>query len=135
MKTSILLILSCFLFIFSSCRDTAEEYYSKHSELLEKLAINISADAMMTDVCCKKDGCFNVQQQEWVQLLKLECLRKDTLEGTVNFILGNQEKYLESVELVFQYNNKSGEPQEYPNAGIAVRQIADRWYIRKYHFD
>lgn len=60
MKTSILLILSCFLFIFSSCRDTAEEYYSKHSELLEKLAINISADAMMTDVCCKKDGCFNV---------------------------------------------------------------------------
>jgi PBP1b-binding outer membrane lipoprotein LpoB len=134
-KNSILLLVICLLFFFSSCSNTTEEYYQQHSELLEKLAANISSDTMITDVCCIKDACFKLQELEWMQQLKLECIRKDTVDGTVNFILGNQGKYLQSVELVFQYNNKSGEPMEYPNAGIYVRQIAGRWYIREYHMD
>lgn len=135
MKTSILLLVTCLLFIISSCGDTTEEYYQQHSELLEKLAINISSDTMMADVCCRKDSCFNMQELEWMEQLKLECIRKDTVDGTVNFILGNHGKYMESVELVFLYDNRLGEPMEYPNAGIYIRQIAGRWYIREYHMD
>lgn len=133
-KAYSIIAMACVI-VLSSCGDEDIKFCKQHSVKLEKLAVIIASDANITDVCCIKHGCFNPQAFELMQKLNLECLRKDTSDGTVNFILGNQGKKLESTEIAFLYKQELSEPQEYPKAGISIKKVNANWFIRKYQFD
>lgn len=127
--------ISLALVLHMSCSDKTVRFYKLHAKQLEILASSIAANTKIKDVCCIKDSCFNLQMLELMKELKLECIRKDTSEGTVNFILIDKKKKLESTEIIYQYNKSLQAPQEYPNAGISITKIAQSWFIRKYQFD
>lgn len=128
-------IAMAFIIIFSSCGDEDVNFYKLNSDNLEKLAVVIASDATITDACCIMDGCFNPQALELMKKLNLECLRKDTSDGTVNFILRNRGKKLESTEIVYLYQRGFREPKEYPKAGIFIKKVNANWFVRKYGFD
>ncbi|KFD38102.1 hypothetical protein AT05_11825 [Schleiferia thermophila str. Yellowstone] len=135
MRKAYSIIAMAFTIILSSCGDEDVKFYKQHSDNLEKLAVLIASDATITDACCIKDRCFNPQALELMQKLNLECLRKDTSDGTVNFILGNRGKKLESTEIVYLYQRELGEPKEYLKAGISIKKVNANWFVRKYGFD
>jgi hypothetical protein len=135
MKNTYIIIGITFAVFFSSCNDETVKYYRKHASKLEMLAAIVKSDITITDVCCVNNKCFNKQALELMQAIELECLRKDTSDGTINFILGSQGKKLESKEIVFLYNRELREPKEYPKAGIYIKKIADNWFVREYQFD
>lgn len=66
--------------------------------------------------------------------LDIDCIRKDTIEGTLNFVFKHR-KTLSSIEMVYQYNDTLDESKSFPRAGEVVGKLSNKWFVRKITFD
>lgn len=126
-------ILLCLLVLYS-CGERYKSFYEENQEPLQELVNKIAKVNFVESACCVEDGCFEDVVEVLMNSLQFECVRRDTIERTLNFT-GSSSSKLKTVEFVYQYSNNGEEPKSYPKAGEEIKRISKKWFVRKIYFD
>ncbi|PRD46139.1 hypothetical protein [Sphingobacterium haloxyli] len=114
-----------------SC-DSYERYYEQNRNDLDQLAAVLLTQLEDEDVYCIDDSLNSLSEK--MRDLGIDCVNRDTIEGTLNFIFQHRQS-LSSVEFIYQYDASTGNPKSFPKAGEVVEKLSDKWFVRKIAFD
>ncbi len=121
------------LFVISSCSEKYKSFYEKNQKSFQELTESINQNNLIGEACCVGDNCFDHATENLMTSLNFECVRRDTVEKTLNFTCNSSK--LKAIEFVYQYKNDEGEPKSYPKAGEEIERLSERWFVRKIYFD
>lgn len=100
MRRLLLFFVGIYISLVSMSCDKHKSFFKKNKSDLIDLSLMSLNQLTNIDLCCDR-SCFDKVTLDIIEKLDVACIRKDTIECTLNFTFNKKEKF-KSFELVFK---------------------------------